>query len=107
MGSQKRRPADKKDAFSTMCQVLDDSPNWNRVGIYQAITAAVPASQQKTGLLRKCPSNGGILPQRSRITCVNHFGNPHNNGMAGAPDRINGAPTVINRRCFIMWTVSN
>src|SRR6267378_7931921 len=106
MGLQNRRPEERKHASSTMCQVVDDSPNWSSVGIWQAITAAVPVSQQKTGLLRKFPSkdNLGVLLRRSRLRRMIHFGNPHNTGMAGAPHRLKGAPTVINRRCFIMWT---
>src|ERR1700681_4853355 len=96
MGLQNRRPADRKQTSSKMCQVLDDSPNWNRVGICQAITAAVPASQQKPALLRKYPSkdNFGVLLRRSRLRRMIHFGNPHNSGMAGAPNRIRGAPKI-------------
>src|SRR5207237_9224358 len=101
-GRKNRRPADRKHASSTTCQASDDRPKWNKVGICQAITAAVPASQQKTGLLKKCPSNRGVLLRRGRLRRMNHLGSPHSSGRAGAPNRIKGAPTAINRRCFIM-----
>src|SRR6266478_149681 len=104
---QNRRPADRKDVSSTMCQVCDDMARLNSVGICQAITAAAPASQQKTELLRKHPSNGGILLLTSRLLRIKYFGSPRCSGKLGAPNKINGAPAVVKRRCFIMWTVSN
>src|SRR5207253_2230964 len=93
IGRQNRRPAMRKDASSTMCQASDDKPNWNSAGTCQAITAAVPASQQKTGLLRKCPSNRGVL-RRSRLRSVKYFGSPHRSGSVGAVNRIKGEATT-------------
>src|SRR5260370_30437555 len=87
IGHQNRRPADRKDVSSTMCQVCDDMARSNSIGICQAITAAAPASQQNAELLRKHPSNGGILLPNSRLRRITEFGSPHCTGRIWAPNK--------------------
>ena len=106
-GHQNRNPATRKDTCSASCQPADCIPSSNRAGTCHPITADVETSQQNTGCVTMRPSfrAGERRRSRPRTLRTKPCGLPCSSTLAGAPSKINGAATVMRRRCCTIWIV--
>ncbi len=65
---------------------------------------------QPTGRMReRTPQRAAAGSQASErsATCVAGAGRPRSSGASGAPSQSRGGATIIRRRCWIMWAVSD
>src|ERR1700719_4401729 len=101
MGHQKRNPTTTKLTCSTTCHPSDCSPSVNAAGRCHPINAVVAANQQNIGCESTCPARCSLVhfnngPRKDR---TNRRGRPCNNGITGAPIKINGGAMLMSSRC--------
>src|ERR1700688_4552360 len=108
-GHQKRRPVAKKHAYSNACHTLERMAKSNAAGICHAMRAITAASQQKIGFprarLKRWPNRRIGSQERNPTEALrtNRCGKACINDRNGAPSRIKGGATAINRTWSTMW----
>ena len=61
------------------------------------------------GCTKNAPAffSGAALRNGAKPERTNFRGNPDSIGRNGAPSSTNGGATIVKRRCWTMWTLSN
>src|ERR1700730_789109 len=102
-GHQKRRPVPKNDAYSNRCQASECMANSNAAGMCHPMSASTATNQQKIGFRNRRPSCWTKIrfedPDRNTADALrtNRGGRACANDRNGAPSRIKGGATAINK----------
>src|SRR5215467_12578415 len=101
IGHQKSNAVLRNETCSTSCQRVDRSASSYIAGRCQPMLVEIKTDQQKRGCDTKRATLRRIGDDRNGPTALlrRSRGSPARSGRYGAPNRMSGGATIINKRC--------